>query len=506
MPQSATRPTPIPYHIRSFLGGQSDYEDKGIAGSFKSGYGLDIRKQKDTLSCQQALKDDLAVGTMTASAFFVVPASDGKTYFFCYDGKIFRRDSSGNYTLVWTETSESGHIIGACEWFSSAGWTYLLWATPTRLNIKKLAGPGYSQTEPWVDVNVANIGTWPKTNLTSTTWHTMAIANGTLQICNGNVMALVGYDLSYTNNSLALIPGNSATCVLERGKYGVIGCRKVDGKDESTFFAWDGIGLSWNDKQIIKFGGINAMIDVEMALAQIGSFGQLYVSDFNNPVPFRQIRGGGRSNPDAVTAYHGMALVGIAENTNSINGVLANGIYSVGRINKNAPIVLNLEYQLTCDNITSVKTVGTDILIAYKYNNQYGVKIVDTANKSDGIYQSLDLIAPIGTRRYPIPLGRLLFWNRVDLQCQPLPAGCKIECWYKIDKATTGGTNDDGWIQANTETGNTGSGLQFQGTGNQNAVFYIGQKGRTCEVMLKLLHSGNLTPEVNEVNVYFNAG
>jgi hypothetical protein len=92
------------------------------------------------------------------------------------------------------------------------------------------------------------------------------------------------------------------------------------------------------------------------------------------------------------------------------------------------------------------------------------------------------------------------------LQCQPLPAGCKIECWYKIDKLTTGGLNDDGWIQANTDPNNTGSGLQFQGTGNQNASFFIGQKARTLEIMLKLLPSGNTTPEINEVNAYFTAG
>lgn len=496
----------IPFALHSYLGGQSDYENKGIAGAFKSGYGLDIRKQKDTLSCQQALKTDLATGTMTAPAYFVVPASDGNTYFFCYDGKIFRRNSSGQYYLVWNDVYESGHIIGAVEWYDNAGFTYLLWATPTRLNIKKIAGTGYVQTEPWTDVNIASTGSWPKTNLTSTTWHTMSMANGALQIANGNLMALVGYDLSYTNQSLKLIPGNSARCVIERGKYAVIGCRRTDGKDESTFFDWDGVGLSWNDKEIIKFGGINAMLDTEMALAQLGTNGQLYISDFNTPIPFRQIRGGGQSNPDGIAAYHGMALIGIYGNTNSMNGVLGNGIYSVGRVNKNAPIVLNLEYQLTCDEITSVKVVGTDILIAYKLNSQYGVKIVDTDNKATAVYQSLDLVAPIGTRRFSMPLGRIFSPSRVDLQCAPLLPGCKIEVWYKIDKAISGGTNNDGWIQANMEIGNTGGGTQFQDTGKQNAVFYIGEKGRTCEIQAVLLPSGSRSPEIHEINVYASFG
>jgi hypothetical protein len=495
MTKTNSRPSATSYHISSFLGGTSDYEDKGIRGSFKSGYNLDIRKQIDSLSCGQALTDDLAVGTMTAQAYFVVPASDGNTYFFCYDGKIFRRNSSGVYILVWTDVNESGHIIGACEWYSSAGWTYLLWATPTRLNIKKIAGTGYTQTEPWNDVNVADTGTWPKTNLTSTNWHTMCIANGALQICNGNVMALVGYDLSYTNESLRLIPGNSAKCVLERDKYGVIGCTKTDYKDESAFFTWDGIGLSWNDKKIIKFSRLNSMIDTEIAIAQFGTDGQLYIPDFRSQVPFRQIRGGGESNPDGVTAYHGMALMGIFNNTNEINGVLANGIYSIGRVNNNADIILNLEYQLTCDEIYSVKTVGTDILVVYKLGSQYGVKKVDWSNKSTAVYQSLDLVAPIKN----VPLGRMLEWATIDLQCQPLPADCKIECWYKYDK-------QGDFIQANTDPDNPGSGLQFQGTGNQNAVFYVAQPARVSEVQLVLIPSGNETPEVNEINAYFTGG
>jgi len=507
--QSSQRASLIPYHLRSFLGGQSDYEDKGIAGSFKSGYGLSIRKQVDSLSCQYALKDDLALGIMTAPCYFVVPASDGNTYFFCYDGKVFRRNSSGSYLVqgsglapVYTEPFESGRIIGACEWYSQAGNTYLLWATPTRLNIKKIVGTAYTNVEPWADVNSADTGTWPKTNLTSTDWHTMTIANGNLQICNGNVMALVGYDLSYTNNSLKLIPGNAAKCVIERGKYCVIGCTSTSGRDETSLFDWDGIGLSWNDKEIIKFGGINSMIDTEIALAQLGTNGQLYISDFNTPMPFRQIRGGGQSDPDGITSYHGMALIGIYNNTNLMNGHYGNGIYSVGRVNKNAPLIVNLEYQLDCDQISSVKVVGTDILCAYKLGSQYGVKMVDTGTYATGVYQSLDLIAPLGTRRYPIPLGRLLAWSRIDLQCQPLPPGTKIEVWYKIDKTTSGGTNNDGWLQSNYD----GGGVQFSTSGKQNAVFFVGQKARVMEVQVILIPSGNRTPEIQEINVYFTVG
>ncbi|MDE1867628.1 MAG: hypothetical protein KGI08_07980 [Thaumarchaeota archaeon] len=487
----------------------SDYEDKGIAGSFKYGQNLDPRKQKDSLTAGQGITDDLATGTMTAGAYVTVSASDGNTYFFCYDGKIFSRHSDGTYHLVYTDTNESGNIIGAAEWYYSNGDTYLVYATPTRLNIKKILGTGYTPVEPWTDLNTGiGTGTWPKTNLTSAPWHTMKISNGVLVIANLNTAAIVGYDLSYSNAGLQLIPGNKAIAIVERGKYGVIGCYRGDSQPISSLFAWDGISTNWNDKALIPVDGLNAMIDTEFALAQIGTDGFIYLSDMNTLMPIRKIRDGGYCHPGAVTNYKGMAFFGIFGNAS-----LNNGIYSYGRINKNANPILNHEYFIDCDEIYSVQTVGSDVFIQYRKGTAYGVKKIDWSNKADAIYQTLDLIAPLGTRRYPIPLGRLLNWERIDLQCSPLPAGCKIEVWYRPDKQTTqrtlaNGTQTDanGWIQANMDTGNTGGGLQAVDTGKQNFIFYLSQTARVMEIMVKLFHSGNTTPEVNEINAYFTVG
>lgn len=497
----------IPYQLRTFIGGMSDYEDKGTAGSFKFSSGLDIRKQQDSLSAQQGLTDDLATGTFDAACYAVVPSSNGNTYFFLYNGKIYSRHSDATYHLVYTETNDSGHITGAAEWYDSAGWTYIVYCTDTRVNIKKLLGPSYTPAEPWSDVNTASTGSWPKTNLSTApsgiTWHRPVMSNGVLLITNVHTLAQVGYDLSYTSNALQLIPGNVAKTIVERKIYAITGCYRSDNKEESAFFSWDEISLDWNDKEILKYAGVNAAIDTEIGIAQIGSNGQLYLSNLNSPMPIRAIRGGGSSDPDGITAYHGMALLGIFGNTSG------NGVYSYGRINKNAPIVLNLEYPLTCDEIYSVKTVGSDILIVYKNGTSYGVKKVDFSNKvTTATYQSLDLIAPLGTRRYPIPLGRLLNWKYVDLQCDPLPSGCKIEVWFRYDKIITahGASDSNGWIQANMDPGNTGSGLQAQTTGQQNFTFYIGQKARVMELQLKLFPSGNTTPSINEANLYFSVG
>lgn len=494
----------LPYHLTSFLGGQADYEDKGIAGSFKNSQALDIRKRKDSLSCQQALADDLATGTMTELSLFQVVADDGKIYHFCRDGKIYSRHSDGTYNLVYTDTNEAGNIIGAAQWYDNAGNTFLFWATNTRLNVKRILGSGYTNTEPWTDVNTAPTGTWPKTNLTSTTWHTMKICNGTLQIVNANWLAFVGFDFSYTNQALQLVPGNAAETLLERGIYTIIGSNRVVGVEESSLYAWDGISLDYNNKQVFKIKQINSMIDTEYALMQVGSDGLLYISDMNNPLPLMSLFGGGQTYPDGVTPYQGMALFGVFGNT-SIEGV-QNGIWSFGRKNKNAPPVLNFEYPLDCDEIGSVTATGNDIFITYRKGTNYGVKHIDSNNKANAIYQTLDLVAPMGTRRYPMPLDRMLYWDHARLICSPLPAGCKVELWYRVDKVMNNSINPNantaGWVQANTVDLAT----QETTTSRMDIVFMIGEKARVMEYMIKLFANGNDTPEIHEANFYFNVG
>lgn len=493
----------IPYHLRSFLGGQSDYEDKGIAGSYKNSIGLDIRKRKDSLSCQQALTDSLAPGTMTNLSLFTVIADDGNIYYFCRDGKIYSMHSDGTYHLVYTDTNESGNINGAAQWYDQNGYTYLFWATNTRLNVKRILGPAYSSTEPWADVNVASTGSWPKLNLTDSTYHTMKVCNGTLQIVNGQHLAFVGYDLSYTSDALQLVPGNLGKTLLERGIYTIIGANRNVGMDESALYAWDGISLDYNNKQIYKLKGINAMIDTEYALMQFGVDGQLYNSDLNNPMPLMSFYGGGQCYPDAVTSYKGMAMFGVFGNS-SIEGV-QNGLWSFGRLRKNAPPVLNFEYYLDCDEIGSVASTGTDIYVSYRKGSNYGVKHIDSNNKANAIYQSIDLVAPMGTRKFPIPLDRMLEWDHARLLCSPLPAGCKIELWYRIDKVygqtlNANANASTGWVQAN----NIELQVQETTTGRMDMVFMLGEKARVFEAMIKLFPSGNNTPEVHEANFYFN--
>jgi len=465
------------FRIKSFRGGISDWENTGIAGSFKFASNIDIRKAIDSLSCQQALTDDLAAGTMEGLDLFIVNCSDGNSYHFCKNGKIYKRTSAGVYSLVYTDSE--GVITGAAEWFNNVGNKFLYWATATKLHRIRI---DTAPEEPWVASVDATVNgqTYPKTNLTSATWHTMKQINGNLYIANAALVAMVGYDDSYTTSALALIPNNLAKCLMEYNGYAYIGCSRVDNSQDSSLFVWDTAqALNWNTKAIIPASAINALISAEFPLMQVGASGQMLLADVANyQMPITSFPSGGSVNPDGVEVDGGLALFGVFG-----NGTGKTGVYSYGRKRKNASAVLNLEYQLNCDEIGSVRKVGSDVLVSYKSGSSYGVKKVATT-KATGTYQSLDLVAPV-TNQEPV-------WAVVRLITAPLPASTSIEVWRRIDK-------NGSFVKANLE----GGGAEFSTDDGQEAVFLIGDKGKICEIQIVLNQSSNSTPEVYEAQVFF---
>lgn len=469
------------YLLDSFRGGISDYEDKGISGAFKYGTNLNIRRKQDSLYANQALIEESSV-TFTALLNVIINASDGNSYGFSNDGKIYKRTSGATWSLVYTDAN--GAILGAKEWACSNGKKYIFWATATRLNCKEIAGQAN-----WSDAN-ANVVvggttyTYPKTNLTSATWHTMEEAVGALMIANGNTLAMVGYDGSYSTNVLQLIPNNNAKAIIERGNYVVVGATRTDTSEQSMLFSWDSSSSSWNDKRILPVGSLNALIDTELPLMQIGSNGQLFYADLNNILPITQFPLGGSVYPTGVDNDSGLAVFGV-----SGNGAGYSGIYSYGRKYKNHPFVLNCEYQLDVDTIGAVKKVGTDIVFSCKIGAAYKVYRVNTVLKATATYESLDLKAPLDPSN---PLAREVVWDMVVLQTAPLPASCAIEVYYKINKTGS-------WVQAKME----GNITQFTTTNGTEAIFLIGEKGQYCEVKIKLIPSLNYSPEVYKAKLLF---
>jgi len=524
------------FETDSFLG-LSDYENKGTPGTFKFGRNLDVRKHKDTLSAGQALIDEGLDTSQSPSAsespslsksasaslspsvspsqtpsfsfstslspslsaspsasespsstdspspspsaglttvfedliHFYVPCEDGYTYGFGNTGNIYRRDVDGYWDVVYRDAD--GAIKGAYEWYSDTGRTYLYWATDRTLKRKLI--PGLTN---WNDVTTVGA------NLTSARWHPMREAGGSLIICNGPYLALVGYDDSYTNEAVSLRPGNIATTLVERDGRSIIGTARISALDK----------------------GVNAAIDSEVPLAQIGEDGEVFFADGANSVASKRFPGGGKVNPGGVAnqvdsvnffEWEQDALSWIDKQTvgnMSMWGVFdaesgKNGVYTYGRKNKNKPFAMNLEYGLEVDEIGAVIHVDDTTLISYRDGTNFGVKRPDTTKKAIGTYEGLDFKAPV---KKP---ANITVWDYAKIFCSPLPEHTSIQFWYRTDKS------------GEFKRANTGDDLISYGTqGGQKAVFRINDEGKIFEQKIVTIPADNNTPEIHKTEVHFH--
>lgn len=457
----------------------SDYENKGIRGSFKMGTACSVRKRIDSISCNQALVDaDVPASRVVDQIiYFMVPASDGNTYLFG-TSKIWKV-ASGVITLVYTDSD--GGICGAEEWGQANGKTYLFWATATKLKCKEIPG-----NTSWTDVNAdvvvgATTYTYPKVNLTSTTWHTMKVANGALIIANKTTIAMVGWDGSYTTEALRLLPGTIAKTVLDRNDYVVIGASSATDALYAHIFSWQSTALTYISKKRLAAKEINGIIDgAEMMLIQADSDGELFFSDFVNTLPVTSFPYGGKINPGAVVDDQGVMYFGVY----SCSDTSKNGIYSYGRDRKNKPYALNFEYPITCTEIGSLQIINGVLHVAYKNSADCRIYKVDSTTKQTATYESLDRVAPI-----KLPHRRSVF-PHIKLFTKKMPVSTAIAVNYRVDKDPT-------WVSAKLE----GDTTSFAVTDATEAVFRVGASGNIIEIQIVLTPYQNTTPEVYRVEI-----
>jgi hypothetical protein len=522
------------YEIKSFRGALSDWEDKGIPGAFKFGTNLDIRKQIDSLSCDQDYIDEGILSSSSPSLSVspsasvsatpsssrsasssatpspsssvspspsptpsasvspssskspspsasgglttvfeglirtFVKGSDGYIYGFDNTGCIYRRDGSAFWQRVYK--SADGEIKGAEEKPSDSGKTYLYFATDTKLFRKEL--PGLSN---WNDVETV------AQNLRSVDWHTMKQVAGSLMICNGEYLGMVGYDDSYTNEALDLIPGNIVKTLVERNGRVIIGTVKKN--DPSR--------------------GVNGAIDAEVPLAQVGD-GELHFANMSDTMPIKKFPGNGKVNPsgfcneveqvnffewdqDSLSWIDKQSVGNLAlfavYNAESGKG----GIYSYGRKNKNHPMVMNLDYQFDADELGAITNIEGTTLVSYRDGTDFGVKATNPNLKATATYEGLDFRAPV---KNP---ANITTWKYAEVYCDPLVKWTSILFWYRVDKNGL-------FLQAKMENG-SGS---FDAPGEKKGVFLIQAEGEIFEPKVTLIPTVNTSPQVHRIRIYFD--
>lgn len=477
------------YKIQGFRGGIADDPYSGVREAFRFGYGLNIRGESNVLRCNQALKQDLGFANIVDLILFFVPASDGNLYGFGDTGKIYRKAGpTAAWELVFTDVN--GKITGAAEYTNNNGSgsyiPYLYWATETKVHRIPLS----LASDVWAGSVEAN---WGSLN-GDPSWHTMAEALGVLLICDGKDLAMVDYEGAFAGGvapALDLPRGHRNKCLLGLDQLVVFGSTKGDKVEEGWLWTWDKIQPSWIQRRMIAERGINAILQGEFMAIQAGVKGGLYFWDTSSLIRIKKFPGEfGWVNPGGVTIMGGLPLFGL-------NGSDKCGVYSYGRLTKNDPYALNLEYipshgKLANVTIGALTMYGDKLHVSWQDGATFGVDMIDDANKAEARYEGMVFD---GGEQFTQKSFRT-----IKLVTKKLPKDTSVEIFCRVNE-------EDEWQKATMQDGSE----FFDKEGKTKAIFSIetgrnedepGQ-GEEYEVSVNLHPNGNNTPEIKSITSYF---
>ena len=369
----------------NFSGGQSDSPTIGVKDSFYDAVGCNIHESPGTLKVNQKLT------VATPGTDFVkvaIQGTDGNTYLFGDAGTITKRTSAGTYSLVYTDTGGDA-ILGAAEHNS-----FIYWATHNKLHRKPFAGQA-----DWSDA----VEDWATFGNADDTYHPMIVNGLYLFIGDGRAIASVDDTGTFTANGTpdvtftSLPRGYRARCFYNYDIDLLIGTWIASTIDKARVFKWDTVSVSYESSDDIAESGVNAFIPIDNSVfAQCGKFGNFYFYDGKNlrEPPAKRLRGDYSPTaylevyPKAVTNLKGLQLFGVSNGTGN---PVKQGVYSLGRYDKNYPLALNLEFVISPDKTASVEvgilhSIGGKLLVSWKDGATFGIDELDATAKYASAY------------------------------------------------------------------------------------------------------------------------
>jgi len=474
-------PTPIPF--KNFnLGGIADSDYTGAPNSMAELWGFDIHSEPGITKVNQALTKESGT-TIDDLVLCGVPCSDGSTYLFgSTNGKVWKRTSGGVYSLEATVSPAAGAVgvLGAKEYEG-----YIYYATQSRLGRWQI-GTAWSTRND-------NFGTFTKTDAN---WHPMITLNLVLYIGDGNLVAQV--DAGVFSPDALDLPFPSEVrikCLGQMGTDILMGTYVNSNLVSTEIYRWNTWSVSFTNSDPIPEVGINSFIPIDNGvIVNAGTKGNIYIYNGSTLEPYKQIKGTWDAttnkatvNPNAGLNFNGLPIFGLSYQV----GTPANtGIYSLGRANRNYPIVLNGEVGISTGNLSKVEIgcilpAGDIYLVCWKDTTTgtvYGVDKLDLTLKYTNAYMT--------TRAIMANRFALLNYNVVNIAYRTLPANTTFTISAKVNGGsmtafTTGEVQDDTMRQIFSTEVNIDDATKVQ-------------------VKIAPTVSGNTAPELEEFEVNVN--
>jgi len=306
----------------------------------------------------------------------------------------------------------------------------------------------------------------------------MRIAAGSLMVVDSQYTALLDFENAFNATALNIAAGNNGKALYERNDTVVVGTAGST-EAEGWVFTWDGFQDSWILKRPAQGAAVNAMIPLEGGmLLQVGTLGHLRFWNYADVSPLTRIINSGWAYPGGACEYNTIPHIGM-------NGGTMNGVYSIGRLNKNDVVALNLEYipshgKLTGTEIGAVWKDGTDLYVSWKDGSTYGIDIIDTANKATAVWESLENDIKRPDMEKVVRILKLVAKATI-------PTGCSVTPKIKASR-------DSDWVELDSEDGQT-----TMIAGDDKRIFNAENMGEVFQIQLTLTPSGNTGPEISGI-------
>lgn len=544
------------YEIKSFNGGVSDFEDKGIAGAFKFGSGLDIRKSKDTLTCKQGFKDEgitvqspsasvspSASGSPSASSSpsssnSVSPSSSASPS----SGGSPSRSPSASVSpshsvsmsasqspsssisrsisvskaissvfrdlILWWVTASDGNLYG----FGNTGYIYKRttdgsWSVVYKATGKikgaeeKPSAGGKTYLEWSLDTEVHR-----KEIPGNLTWNDVD-AVGTVQGDSWpktNLTSADWHTMKEVAGDVMIANGPTLAMSAYDDSYTNEALDLIPGNLAKTLVERTGRAVIGTYRAADPDNGVNSAIDAEVPLAQVGKDGQLFYANLVDSIATKRFPGGGKSYPGGVA--NEVSQVNFFDwevdatswiDKQTVGNMALFGIFGAdqgrGGLYSVGRYDKNHPFAMNLDYPMDVDEVG-----AVAHMN--GLTFVSYRDDIDFGVKVTDLNSKTkaiyeGLDFYaPIKrVSEITTWDMVKLHMAPLPTNTSVEFWYRMNKFGN-------FIQAKSADGQT----QFSTAAANEAVFSISTNGEIFEPRIVLNPAGNVTPEVYKARIFFN--
>ena len=541
------------YQVNSFRGGLSDWEDKGIAGSFKLGYNLDIRKRHDTLSAGQALIEK-GVTNVAPSASISPSASASPSASPSPSPSNSPSPSASSSASLSPSGSPSASVSpsGSVSPSTSLSPSHSTSPSPSPApGTKRLfqdliitfvkcsdgntygfgnSGKVYKRNPDsyWMqvyDLRKKITGACEKPSatgkiylvfMTRTEIHRKEIPGrddwndvdlpGTVQGDSfpktnlddedWHMATQVGGDVLIGNGS------KLAMCAYD-DSYTNEALDLIPGNIAKTILERNGRAVVGTCRASDPYKGVNGAVDAEVPLIQVGDDGYIYYADFKTSIAVKRLPGGGKVNPGGMVNEVSQVNVFDWQQTalswidkQPVGNMALLGVYGattlMGGIYTYGRRDKNHPFALNLEYLYDADEIGAVC-------NTGGVTMF--SYRIAGNYGVMEVdpnnkaTAMWSGLHFGAPVKytiQITQWKQAELLMKPLPAGTTVQFWYKLNDM-------DPYIQAYTADGQSA----YTTTDGRIAVFRIAASGQIFEPRIVLTPNGNDTPEIYRVRVLF---